>query len=290
MAIVWAAATAVSQGRIVVARHSPPIISFAQGYSVIATRAPSMLVSPKRTPAPTSAPQACRPWGPRIHPVEVSVAADRPGRRGIVLDGDGQGPQRGPGPRFEAAGLCLGAGAEQPVFERPLGRREAGDEVARRDVGRAGPGKGSEAAVAGVRAEPLLEAVVESVPPASADPDDAGAGRRRPAPAGEPGPGDGLLPVAREALQMGAVERVGAGRRRADRSPVGTSPRRSCRPRRRRSRGASRTGRPRTCPPSPRSRRAAAGSGRARPPARRSGRAHLASPTLLLLLSTALEG
>jgi hypothetical protein len=69
VAIVWAAATAVSQGRMVVARHSPPIDVFAHGYSVIATRAPSTWVSPKRTPPPMSAPHACSPCGPRIQPV-----------------------------------------------------------------------------------------------------------------------------------------------------------------------------------------------------------------------------
>ena len=77
-------------------------------------------------------------------------------------------------------------------------------------------------------------------------------GGRLPAPAGEAGAGDRRLAVAGEALQVGAVERVGAGRRHA----VGVGPELgaagACRPSRRRRRRASRTGRPRTCPPAPR--------------------------------------
>ena len=56
---------AVSQGRIVVARHSPPIITLAQGYSVSATRAPSMQVSPKRTPAADVGAPELQAAGPR---------------------------------------------------------------------------------------------------------------------------------------------------------------------------------------------------------------------------------
>ena len=46
VAIDWEAETPVSQGRIWVPSHSPPIIALAQSYSVSATRLPSSVVSP----------------------------------------------------------------------------------------------------------------------------------------------------------------------------------------------------------------------------------------------------
>ena len=226
-----------------------------------------------------SAPQACRALRAAQPPRVGDVAADRPGRRAVVLDRDRQRPQRRPRPRFEAARFALGAGAEQPVFEGPLRWREAGDELARGDVGRGRPGEGGEAAVAAVGPEPLLEAVVEGVPPGAAHLDDAGARRRRPAPAREAGAGDRLLAVAGEALQMGAVEGIGAGGRRAIgvgaelRPPGRVGPGGVAIP------GASRTGRRRTCPPAPRSPPAAAAPAPGRSPSRRSGRDPRASPT-----------
>ena len=113
------------------------------------TRAPSSSVSPKRTPPPMSAPQKPMPCVPRVPAAAGQVAADRAARRVVVLHRDRQRPQRRPGARFEAAPLALRPRAEQPVFERPRGRREAGDEVARREVGAGGRGEDVEAAVAG---------------------------------------------------------------------------------------------------------------------------------------------
>ena len=218
------------------------------------------------------------------------VAADRTGRRAVVLDRDRQRPQRRPGPRFDAAPFALGTGAEEPVFEGPLGGREAGDELAGGGVGRGCPAEGSEAAVAAVGPEPLLEAVVEGVPPGAAHLDDAGARRRRPAPAREAGAGDGRLAVAGEALQVGAVEGIGVRGGRA----VGVGAE---------LRAAGRVGpvgvgadvpaalgdgvlpRPRLRSPP-----AAAAPAPARSPSRRSGRDPRASPTWLLLRSTASGG
>ena len=51
---VTSSAAPSGQGRICVARHSPSIIAFAQGYSVRPTRLPSSSVSLKRTPPPVS--------------------------------------------------------------------------------------------------------------------------------------------------------------------------------------------------------------------------------------------
>ena len=129
-------------------------------------------------------------------------------------------------------------------------RREAGDEVARRDIGGRRVGEDVEAA-ARLDTDPLLHAVVQGVPPGAADPCDRRPRRRVPAPARVAGAGDGRLPVAGEALQVGAFERVGAGRRSRSRRRGGTSPRRSCRPSRRRRRCASRIGRPCISRPSP---------------------------------------
>ena len=63
--------TPSSQGRIRVPRHSPPMLAFAQPYSVRSTRAPSRNVSPKRMPLPVSAPQKLTPWAPRRQPPAV---------------------------------------------------------------------------------------------------------------------------------------------------------------------------------------------------------------------------
>ena len=106
------------------------------------------------------------------------IAAD-PGRRPtVVLDGDRQRPQRRPRFRFEAAPLAFGPRAEQAILQRRLRRGKAGDEVARGDVGGGGSREGVEVAVPGANPNPLLDPVVQRVPPGAADAGDAGAGRR----------------------------------------------------------------------------------------------------------------
>ena len=79
-----------------------------------------------------------------------------------------------------------------------------------------------------------------------------------PAPAGEAGAGDGALTIAGEALEVGAVEGIGAGGWHAVGVGAELGATGRVRPVWRRRRRTSRTGRRRTCRPAPRRRSAAA--------------------------------
>ena len=215
------------------------------------------------------------------------LAADPGARAQGILERDRQRPQARPRARVQRAPLARRAGAEQAILEGGHRRREAGDELARRGVGGIGGGEDVEAAGGGVDPEPLLEAVMEDVPPGAPDLGDPGAGRRDPAPAGEAGAGDGRGAAAGEALQVDAGERVGAGRGDAPAvvaelgaagrvGPVGV--------------GAdvpAALGDRVLAPPSPPPPAPAATPPPARSPSRRSGQPHLASPTSSLPRSPA---
>ena len=137
------------------------------------------------------------------------LAADPGSGKAVVFDRDRQRPDRRPRGRFEAAPLCFGAGAEQPVLDRGRRWREAGDEAPRVGVGdargreRREPGRGHDA-------DPLLDPVVKRLPPGAGDPGDPGSRRRVPAPTGETGAGDRPRGQG-EALDVDTGEGVGSG-------------------------------------------------------------------------------
>ncbi len=269
-------------GCICVARHAPPINAFAQGYSVRLTRAPSTSVSPKRTPLPCSPPQtpaSCVPRRQLGWKSSPSIPATG-GELSSSVIVSARSEDHEPGSRLHH--LLSASRAEQAVLERGLGRVEAGDELARRDVGTAGGGEDVEAAVPGADPDPLLDTVVKGVPPGAADLRDAGARRRLPAPAREARAGDGRLAVAGEALDVGTVEGVGARGRHAPgvRAELGAAG--ACRPSSRRRRRTSRTARLRTSQPAPRPPRPAAPPPPARSPSPRSAPVHPACPTSTL--------
>ena len=258
--------TRVRQGCIRVPRHSPLICTFWQRYSVRSTRPPSIVVSPKRTPAPPSLPENPKLWTPRRQPPAVSsppIPAEGTPLSSIVIV-SARTADHEPGSRLHH--LRFGAGAEQPVLDRRRRRREPGDEASRVGVGDARHRERRKAR-RGHDADPLLDPVVQRLPPGAGDPGDPGPRRRVPAPTGETGAGDRPRGLG-EALHVDAGERVGAGRDRAEGvgaelgatggvGPAGVDRRRT-----------SRTGRPSTCPPRPRARAGAAGQGRAPAPTR----------------------
>ena len=180
------------------------------------TRAPSRSVSPKRTPEPSVAAPEADPWVPRRQPPASSSPPIAAAGAAVVLDRDRQRPQRRPGAGSRRAPLALRLGAEQPVLERRLRRGEAGDELARGRVGAARPQAKTSKPPSRCRRPSRCSipscSACHQVPRTWVMPVP---GRRGPAPAGEAGAGDGRLAVAGEALQVGAVEGVGAGGRHA---------------------------------------------------------------------------
>ena len=135
-------------------------------------------------------PEKCSALGAAPPAGRAQRAADlRLGSR-IVLEGDRQRPQARTTGGSRSQRRSSARRAEQAGLEGPARLGEAGDEGVRGRVGSVAVGEDVEAAAA-LGAEPLLEAVVEGVPPGAADVDDPGPGRGVPAPAGEAGAGDG---------------------------------------------------------------------------------------------------
>ena len=218
---------------------------------------------------------------PRRQPPASEVAAGHPGAgRGRVLDRDRQRPQRRPGALRRASTTWLSARAQSSRSSKAgTGDGNPLAELARRAVGGRRREEGVEAAAPVDRTEPLLHAVVEGVPPGPAHRGDAGARRRRPAPAGETRAGDRPLAVAGQALRR-ARRRTGRRRRARSRRRGGTWRRRWCRPSRRRHRRTSRTAPPRTCRPPPSRPPATSRSAPAGCPARRPAPRPSLDPTI----------
>ncbi len=213
-------------------------------------------------------------------PAVADLAGDRGVEPGVVFDRDRQRPQAGP------RSVHRGSTTWLRPWRRAAGLRTRLSAPRSRRRTRAGStsvplaaAKTSKAAVAGIDAEALLDPIVQGVPPGPPHLGDAGARGSGPAPAGEAGAGDGALAVAGEALEVGAVEGIGAGGRDAVGVGAELGAAGRVRPGRRRRRRTSRTGRRRTCRPAPHRRSAAAPPPPARSPSPRSVPIRPACPT-----------
>ena len=199
-------------------RHSPPIEAFAQGYSVRPTRGAVDAASPRsgrrrrgrrpRRGAPGRRAASRRRAGRR--------RSRPPGRccpRSVIVSARSADHELG----VEASTTCSLRGRRAGGLRRPASaRRKPSDEVAQGRCRCAAGGEDGRSRRR--RSTPPSRCSIPSwrachqVPRTSVMPVPGG---RRPAPAGEAGAGDRPLAVAREALQVGAVEGIGAGRRHA---------------------------------------------------------------------------